>query len=95
MRSGLAGGPGVEALLPLGVLLRAARDGLAGVLDDVVRDLEGLLGVEAEDLLDGRNSSAPSAEPWILPVFCFLGAGQPMIVLQDDQRRLVGDRLAR
>ena len=26
------------------------------------------------------SSSAPSAEPWILPVFCFVGAGQPMIV---------------
>ena len=26
------------------------------------------------------TSSAPSAEPWILPVFCLFGAGQPMIV---------------
>ena len=26
------------------------------------------------------TSSAPSAEPWALPVFCLVGAGQPMIV---------------
>ena len=26
------------------------------------------------------TSSAPSAEPWILPVFCLFGAGQPMMV---------------
>ena len=26
------------------------------------------------------TSSAPSAEPWALPVFCLFGAGQPMIV---------------
>ena len=24
--------------------------------------------------------SAPSAAPWIFPVFCFVGLGQPMIV---------------
>ena len=26
------------------------------------------------------TSSAPSAEPWTLPVFCLFGAGQPMMV---------------
>ena len=26
------------------------------------------------------TSSAPSALPWALPVFCLFGAGQPMIV---------------
>ena len=28
------------------------------------------------------SSSAPSAEPWILPEFCLPGDGQPMIVLR-------------
>ncbi len=27
-----------------------------------------------------RISSSPRALPWALPVFCFVGAGQPMIV---------------
>jgi hypothetical protein len=30
--------------------------------------------------LVAATSSLPSAEPWILPVFCLFGAGQPMIV---------------
>ncbi len=30
--------------------------------------------------LVAATSSAPRAEPWILPVFCLFGAGQPMIV---------------
>ena len=30
--------------------------------------------------LVAATSSAPSAEPWILPVFCLFGAGQPMMV---------------
>ena len=38
-------------------------------------------------------SSSPRAEPWALPVFCLVGAGQPMIVRTDDERRLVGDLL--
>ena len=31
-------------------------------------------------VLVAATSSAPSAEPWALPVFCLFGAGQPMIV---------------
>jgi hypothetical protein len=31
-------------------------------------------------------SSAPSAEPWILPEFCLVGDGQPMIVLRTMSR---------
>jgi hypothetical protein len=30
--------------------------------------------------LVAATSSAPRAEPWIFPVFCLVGAGQPMIV---------------
>ena len=32
--------------------------------------------------LGGGESSPPSAEPWILPVFCLPGEGQPMIVFR-------------
>ena len=53
MRSGLAAAQASKPLLPLGVLACAALDGLAGVRDDLVGDVEGLLGVEAEHLLDG------------------------------------------
>ena len=28
------------------------------------------------------SSAAPRAEPWILPVFCLPGLGQPMIVFR-------------
>src|SRR3954451_3394303 len=41
--------PVLEALLPLGVRALAALDHRAGVLDDLVGDLEGLLRVEAEE----------------------------------------------
>jgi hypothetical protein len=34
------------------------------------------------------TSSPPSAEPWIFPVFCLFGAGQPMTV-----RNLMNDGL--
>ena len=48
-------GPGVEGLLPLGLRRLAALHQLAGVRDDLVGDLEGLLRVETEDLLGGRD----------------------------------------
>jgi hypothetical protein len=44
--------PGVEVALPLVVGLFATGDKLAGVLDDIVAHLEGLVRVEAKDLLD-------------------------------------------
>ena len=31
--------------------------------------------------LVAATSSAPSAEPWMPPVFCLVGEGQPMMVL--------------
>ena len=39
------------------------------------------------------TSSAPSAEPWALPVFCALGAGQAMIVRSLMKLGPVGDPL--
>ena len=78
---GLARGPGVVQLGPLGVRLRPALHDLAGVRDHLVGDLEGLVRVEAEDLLDGPDLvGSPSAEPCALPVFISLGAGKPITV---------------
>ena len=48
---GVAGLPRVEALLPSGVRLPAPVGDLAGVLEHLRVDLEGLVGVEAEDVL--------------------------------------------
>ena len=39
--------------------------------------------------LVAATSSAPSLEPWMPPVFCFPGAGYPMIV-----RRAISEGLA-
>jgi hypothetical protein len=50
----VAGRPRVEVLLPLLLGLLAAVDRGPGVGEDLVGDLEGLLGVEAEDPL-GRG----------------------------------------
>ncbi len=52
---GLGGTPLGDALVPGGVRLGAAVEGRAGVGQDLVGDLEGLLGVEAEDALGGRD----------------------------------------
>ena len=37
-------------------------------------------GSKPRIFLVAATSSAPSALPWALPVFCLVGAGQPMIV---------------
>ncbi len=39
-------------------------------------------GSKPSTSLTALSSSAPSADPWILPVFCFFGLGHPMIVLR-------------
>ena len=48
-------GPRLVALLPLGLCLLATLDGQAGVLEDLGSDLEGEVGVEAQDPLGGRD----------------------------------------
>ena len=64
-----------------GVRLPAALDHLAGVGEHLVVDREASApGRSPRIFLVAATSSAPSAEPWILPVFCLFGAGQPMIV---------------
>src|SRR5699024_7886936 len=52
---GLACGPGLEIGAPLRVCLGAALDDLAGVREDLVGYLEGLLRIEAERLLYLRD----------------------------------------
>jgi len=51
------------------------------VRQDVLADREVDVGVEAEDLLRLADLVLESAAPCALPVFCRVGAGQPMIVL--------------
>ena len=45
-------------------------------------------GSKPSTSLMAASSSAPRAEPWILPVFCLLGARPADDRLQDDDRRL-------
>ena len=45
----------LEVVVPRGLGGLAAGDGLAGVLEHAGGDLEGLVGVEAQDLLGGRD----------------------------------------
>ena len=51
----------------------APFDGLTAVLKHIGGSMPRIRLVAA-------TSSAPSAAPWILPVFCLFGAGQPMMV---------------
>ena len=92
-----------KALLPLVLGLPPAVEQLAGVGDDLVGHLEGLLRVEAEHLLGGGHLLvAQRGSRAALPVFCLLGAGQPMIVRRlmklgrsVTSRRLLERRLQR
>ena len=52
-------------------------------------------GSKPSTSLIAASSSAPRAEPWILPVFCLFGARPADDRLQDDERRLVGLALRR
>ena len=77
----------VELLLPLLVRSAAAVDDLAGVGEDVVGAVEARPpGRSPRISLVFATSSAPSAEPWALPVFCLFGAGQPMIERTEIKR---------
>ena len=82
------------SVVPLGLGGLAALDGLAGVLEDAGRDLEGLLGVEAEHLLGGRD--LVGAERRAVGLAGVLGVrGRPRDDrVQHDEARPVGDRLA-
>ena len=74
----------------------AALDDLAGVREHLVVDRRrSASGSKPRIFLVAATSSAPSAEPWILPVFCLFGAGQPMIVRSAMNDGPVGLRLGR
>ena len=85
---GVGGGPGVEPDLPLGVLRGAALARLAGVLEHVVGDDEGLLGVEAEHLLRGGELVGAEGGAVDLAGVLLAGARPADDRLQDDDRRL-------
>ena len=71
---GVRRGPRVEPLLPRGVGRGAALAQGAGVLEDVVGDREGLLGVEAQDLL--RRGELVAAEGGAVDLAGVLLAGR-------------------
>lgn len=76
---GLSGAPLLEALVPLGPGLTAAVEGLAGVRENLVRDLEGLLRVEAQDALGGRDLVLAERRAVRGLGVLRVGAGQAMI----------------
>ena len=81
VRSGLAAAQASKRLLPLGVRRAAALDHLRGrARAPRRRPRRSASGSKPRISLVAATSSAPSAEPWILPVFCLFGAGQPMMV---------------
>ena len=93
---GVRRGPGVEADLPLGVLRRAALDCASRVCASTSSATTKVFsGSKPSTSLSAASSSAPSADPWILPVFCLFGARPADDRLQDDDRRLVGLALRR
>ncbi len=89
--------PGVEAASATRRAAAAPRSTrLAGVLDAPRRRRRrSSPGRSPSTSLTAASSSAPRAEPWILPVFCFFGRRPADDRLQDDDRRLVGLGLRR
>ena len=69
-----------NSLVPRGLGRLAAGHRLAGVREDVVGDLEGLVGVEAEDLLGGRDLVVAERGAVRLAGVLRVGAGHAMIV---------------
>ena len=85
--------PGVERLLPLGVCRAARARRPRGRARARRRRPRRCVDVsKPSSRFVAATSSAPSAEPCALPVFCALGAGQRDDRAQRDERRPVGDR---
>ncbi len=87
---GVGGGPGVERLLPGGAGLGGALREAAGALQHVVRDDEGLLRVEPEDLLGGGELVGAERRAVDLAAVLLAGCRPADDGLEDDERRLVG-----
>ena len=68
------------ARLPRGLRGLAALDGLRVCARTSAATSKVWSGSKPRIFLVAATSSAPRAEPWALPVFWALGAGQPMIV---------------
>ena len=86
-------GPRVERRLPLLVCLAAAVDEFAGVADDLVADLEGLVGIEPEHLLRGGDLVLAERGAVHAAGVHLVGCGIADDGAQRDERRLVGDLL--
>ena len=84
-----------KSLLPGGLLGLAALDGLPGVLDDLVGDVEGPVGVEAEHLL-GRGDLVGAERGAVRLAGVLQGRGGPGDDrAQVDERRPAGLGLGR
>ncbi len=79
--------------VPLGLRGLAALDGLTGVLEHAGRHLEGLLGVEAEHLLGGRDLVGAERGAVGLAGVLSVGGGPGDDRVEHDEARLVGDRV--
>ncbi len=90
MRSGFAAAQASKPCCHSACVGGAAVDGLAGVGDDLVGHLEGLLGVEAEHLLGRREFFSAERRSVDLAGVLLLGRGPADDRLEDDQARLVG-----
>ena len=84
---GVVGLPLGEALVPLGVPLPAALDGLAGARQRGVVHLEVLVGVEAEHLLGGAHLVLAERRPVRLAGVLGVGRGPGEDGAEDHQRR--------
>ncbi len=92
---GVGLGPGVERLLPFGALGCGALGEGTGVADDVVGDLEALLGVEPEHLLRGGELVGAERGAVDLAGVLLAGSRPADDRLEDDEGGLVGLALRR
>ena len=91
----LAFGPGIEPALPILVCRPAAVGERAGVGDDLVGDLKGLVRIEAEHLLGGGHLVGAQCRA-VHPAGVHLGRrGVADDGPQGYERRFVGDFLGR
>ncbi len=90
---GFALRPRLELRLPFLVRFPAPVDQLAGVGDDLVAHLELLVGIEAQDFLDGRDLVVAQGRAVRLAGVHQVGRGIADDRAQFDERRPVGDGL--
>src|SRR5829696_5463104 len=86
---GIGLSPAVVGLLPLLLSLRAALDQLAGVVDHLIGDDEGLVRIKAEHLLGGSDFFLTQCSAVGLTGALEVGSGPADDRLQADEGRLI------